>query len=191
MLIIFIIIQHSHWLLKYKYYGSIELMRKLVLTFTPSYNNKQPHYTGGPTFYWGGWGRPPRPPSWLRPWLTRTGAVRFRSTEHTACSTPARRIAWRSRTRSSAPSSRTPGSRTRQSSCARLSFSFSFSLHALRVRLQLFAWLDYYCICTQTEYIYSTSIHTILVRVYAEIFLDFGCRGGKCNQRVGITYNVI
>ena len=30
-------------------YGSIELMRNLVLTFTPSYNVKQPHFTGDQT----------------------------------------------------------------------------------------------------------------------------------------------
>ena len=50
-----------------KYYGSIKLMRKLVshsfvkqrknqagIILSPSYNDKQPHFTGAPTFYWGG-----------------------------------------------------------------------------------------------------------------------------------------
>ena len=32
-----------------KYYGSIELMRSF-LTFTPSYNDKKAHFTGGPNF---------------------------------------------------------------------------------------------------------------------------------------------
>ena len=77
---------------------------------------------------------------------TGTGAVHL----HTVCTARVRRIAWRSRRRSSARSSRTPGSRTRQSSCARLSYSYSFSFslsfsslsphtRAPRVPLQLFS----------------------------------------------------
>ena len=39
--------------------------------------------------------------------------------------------------------------------------------------------------------IFESFFHRISPVKQSEIFLDFGCRGGKCNPRVGITYNVI
>ena len=65
MLNVFIIIQLIFEVLRLRSY-SIELMTNSFLTITPSYNDKQPHFTGGPTFYWGA-----RPPSWLRPWILK------------------------------------------------------------------------------------------------------------------------
>ena len=57
MLIVFIIIRLTLEVLWLRSY-SIELMTKLVSHITPSYNDKQPHFTGGPNFLLGVGGGP-------------------------------------------------------------------------------------------------------------------------------------